>query len=400
MAEKILNTKIALKRGIEAEFAAENPLLLKGEIYFVETPDGNVNFKVGDGESYFNDLPYSYTNPIVKGYYLNNKFYKDESHLVEIEPNNSQFYLDLHANEIYFYEESFIKISGGGSSSGADENTFIFKEDLEVMYKLGKYEGTLAKPTKIDAKGKTFKEVWNDIFQNEVNPVTTQPTVNLTFNQAGSYEVGTVISPTWSASFNKGSYTYGPDTGVEVSSWEITNSDGSEASSATGTFNDIIVGDDTYYTITAKANHNEGAIPLTNLGNPYIDGQIKAGYKSKLSSPVKGFRKIFWGYSAAETIDSAAIRALAGNKQNAKLTNELLQENTDAKEIIIAAPKGTRTMVSVTMPSSSEANVTSQFVKQDEPVYVNGLDGYTWAEYDVWLYKPATMAGTYKINMN
>lgn len=77
----------------------------------------------------------------------------------------------------------------------------------------------------------------------------------------------------------------------------------------------------------------------------------------------------------------------------------LLDEDTAAKCIVIAAPAGTRTMTKVTMPSSSEADVTTQFVKQSATIAVEGANGFTAKPYDVWIYSPAEMGGTYKINM-
>lgn len=41
--------------------------------------------------------------------------------------------------------------------------------------------------------------------------------------QAGEYEVGTDVTPQYSAVLNAGSYTYGPATGITASSLEVTN---------------------------------------------------------------------------------------------------------------------------------------------------------------------------------
>ena len=70
------------------------------------------------------------------------------------------------------------------------------------------------------------------IFTKELQPSKTEPSVGITLTQAGEHEVGTKITPSYAATFNKGSYTYGPDTGVTVSSWEISDNAGNSASTA------------------------------------------------------------------------------------------------------------------------------------------------------------------------
>lgn len=150
------------------------------------------------------------------------------------------------------------------------ENVY-FDEDLMTTTAVGVIKLTNGQAT-IPAAGKNLKEVFNTIFVKETNPSTTKPAVTITLNEAGSYEVGTKKTPTYSASLSAGSYTYGPATGITATSWEITDTEGEEATTSSGSLPEIEIIDDINYTVTAKANYGDGTIPLTNTGNEYVSG--------------------------------------------------------------------------------------------------------------------------------
>ena len=57
MADKQLKTRIALRRDLKANFAA-SLVALKGELLFVDQPDGKLRLKIGDGSTPFYSLPY------------------------------------------------------------------------------------------------------------------------------------------------------------------------------------------------------------------------------------------------------------------------------------------------------------------------------------------------------
>ena len=50
------------------------------------------------------------------------------------------------------------------------------------------------------------------------------------------------------------------------------------------------------YTINAEASYDDAAIPVTNKGNPYAEGQIKAGRVSKTSSTITSYRNTFYNH--------------------------------------------------------------------------------------------------------
>lgn len=117
-------------------------------------------------------------------------------------------------------------------------------------------------------KGKSVAQALQEILSKREQPkIKSNPGVSLTASN-GAKEVGTKITPEWSASLTAGSYTYGPATGITPSSWEISDTDGNKASTASGKFAQITVGDTTKYRITAKVNYAAGAIAVDNLGDP------------------------------------------------------------------------------------------------------------------------------------
>ena len=270
-----------------------------------------------------------------------------------------------------------------------------FSDDMMVTKEIGYITLNNGQGT-IPSKGKNLSEVFEAMFVKEQNPTTTQPKVSLTFSQAKAYEVGTVVSPSYTASFNAGSYTYGPNpTGVTVTSWEISDTDGHTATTASGSFTDVTVADNTNYKITAKANHSEGETPVTNKKNPYAAGKIAAGSKTATSSAITGYRSFFYGVldtSSADTpLTSAIVRGLTnGGAYNASKTFTLNGSAT-AKRIIIAIPSSsTRSgLKEVILTSAMNTPVTDSYVKTAAAVQVEGANGATAVNYDVYVYEPS-----------
>ena len=57
MADKQLKTRIALRRDVKNNFSSSF-VPLKGEILFVDQPDGALRIKVGDGSTQYANLVY------------------------------------------------------------------------------------------------------------------------------------------------------------------------------------------------------------------------------------------------------------------------------------------------------------------------------------------------------
>lgn len=58
MAERNFDARIKQKRDTSANWTQKNPVLLNGEIIVVDTDNGDVRFKIGDGVKTYTQLPF------------------------------------------------------------------------------------------------------------------------------------------------------------------------------------------------------------------------------------------------------------------------------------------------------------------------------------------------------
>ena len=264
-----------------------------------------------------------------------------------------------------------------------DPSNVVFPDGLQTTYEIGKVQlengmGTLVEP------GGTLKDFFN-AFIDEKNPDTTNPSVSLTFSQAKAYEVGTKVTPSYSATLNPGSYTYGPDTGITAKSWEVTDTAKNEASTASGSFPEVQVIDGISYKITAKATYDAGSIPVTNTGNEYAAGQIAAGSKSATSGAITGYRNTFYGtLTAKSTITSDIVRGLA-TKSGKALSNGntfTITVPVGALRVVFAYPATLRDVTSVKDVNGMNAEIASSFTKQT--LDVEGANDYKAISYKIY----------------
>lgn len=396
-----LNTRIVIRNDSTTNWLTnESAVLLKGEVGIEFLADSKVKMKVGDGIKTWTQLPY-FGGEEAKTFQVSSLEEITETELAvgDTAIVKTAIYTDAEneANNKYSYTGYVYNGSAWTAMDGNyNADNVYFSDDMLVTKEIGYITLNNGQGT-IPSKGKNLSEVFEAMFVKEQNPTTTQPSVNLTFNEAKAYEVGTVVSPTYSATFNAGSYTYGPATGVTVTSWEISDTAGNTASTASGSFNDVTVTDNTNYKITAKANHTAGAIPLTNKKNEYAAGKIAAGSKTKVSGAITGYRSFFYGVldtsSAEAPLTSAIVRGLTnGGAYNASKTFTLNGSAT-AKRIVIAVPSNsTRAgLKEVILTSAMNTPVTDSYVKTTAAVKVEGINGATAIDYTVWTYEPAAI---------
>ena len=405
MADKLLNIRIQLRNDTAENWTNANPLLLKGEMG-VETDTGKT--KIGNGTDHWTTLKYSGVDEdTIKGIIDNNR-----SAFTEVVPNEGESDAQALAREItnpkkgdmavvvrtfvegkqsytaYIHDGTGFKAMDGNYSA---DNVY-FDEDITYTVQFG----TLAKPSgsaKFSAKGKNVSQVFASLMAQEANPSKTNPAVSFSTQTGfGTFEIGTKRNLTYGASLSAGSYTYGPATGITANTWEVTCTGvAGSKSTATGTFENVVA-EATAKTITAKATYGDGAIPVTNLGNLYAAGQIKAGNASKTSDSLLGVRYMFWGpmTDASAELNSANIRALAHNKASGTGNLSTFGAGAGAKKVVVAVPAG-RKITKVLMPSALNADVTALFVKQSAQVQVQGANAYAATAYDVYVYQPASI---------
>ena len=410
---KELNTRIQLKHGLAASWTERNPVLLAGEIG-IETD--TLKMKVGDGTTNWSALGYlgADANDILA--IINEN--RDSCTTVEVaegqsdtealatisNPKNGDTAVlvkvisgDKKSYTAFVYDNAWKAMDGNYNASNV-----YFDKDLTYTVQFG----TLAKPSgsgTFSAAGKNVEQVLSSLMAQEANPTKSNPAVSFTAEGGfGTFEIGTKKNLTYTAALSAGSYTYGPATGITAQTWEVscTGVTGTK-STANGTFENVVA-EATAKKITAKATYNEGAIPVTNLGNPYPAGKIAAGSASKNSSELKGVRYMFWGpmTDADMALNSANIRALAHKQASGTGTLDTFGAGAGAKKVVVAVPAG-RKITKVLMPSALNADVTALFVKQGSQSSVEGAEGYTAAAYDVYVYQPASIdAGeTYSVTI-
>ena len=253
-------------------------------------------------------------------------------------------------------------------------------------------------------KGKSVSDALTEIFSKRLQPGTpTAPAVTLTFGQAKAYEVGTTVTPTYSASLSAGSYTYGPATGITATSWEVTDTAGNSATTASGSFAEVVVADGTNYKITAKATYGEGAVAKDNLGSdssPVI--KIAAGSATKTSGAITGYRNTFYGSVTEKAeLTSTIIRGLTkSNKALANGNSFTVNIPVGAKRVIFAYPATLRDVSSVKDVNGLNAEIKSAFTKTTLTVAGAGADaGIEYKVYTTDFADPVAKANSYTVQI-
>lgn len=404
MSEKIINTRIQVLNDTAEALAAQGTSVPKaGEIVY---ENDTRKMKIGDGTTSYANLKY---------------FGGDSAKNFEVIPTDGEEDVaaitrvvagaELHTGDTAIVKRvitgdktSYTAYVYDGEWKAMDGNyradNVYFDDDITYTVAIG----TLAKPSgsaKFNAKGKNVEQVFSSLMAQEANPSKTNPAVTIgTQTNFGTFEIGTKKNLVYAATLSAGSYTYGPATGITAQTWSAS-CDGQTLNTASGTFENVVA-EANAKKVTVTATYNEGAIPVTNLGNPYPEGKIAAGSASKDSSNFVGVRYMFWGpmTDADAALDSANIRALAHNKATSTGTLSTFGAGAGAKKVVVAVPAG-RKITKVLMPSALNADVTALFVKQGTQSQVNGAEDYAAAAYDVYVYQPASIdAGeTYSVTI-
>lgn len=395
MPEKIINSRLQFLNDTAEALAGQGTAVPKaGEpVYENDTR----KLKIGDGVTPLSELKY---------------FGGDSAKNFDVTPNSGEEDVAaitrvVGSSEIHTGDTAIVKrvISGDKTSYTAyvydsewkamDGNyradNVYFDDDITYTVAIG----TLAKPSgsaKFSAKGKNVEQVLSSLMAQEANPTKSNPAVSFSSTGGlGTFEIGTTKNLTYTAALSAGGYTYGPATGITAQTWEVSCTGVTDKkSTATGTFENVVA-EATAKKITAKATYNDGAIPVTNLGNQYPAGQIKAGSASKDSGNLIGVRYMFWGPMTSDAdINSAVVRALKNNKATSTGTLSTFGAGAGAVKVVVAVPSD-RKITKVLMPSALNADVTALFVKQSATVQVKGANDYAAAAYNVYVYQPASI---------
>ena len=423
MATKTLNTKIIIRNDTAEVWKTKNSILSKGE-FGVEN-DTN-KFKIGDGSTAWNDLAYAGADQAaIENIIAQNRdnLYKytrtdasqsDSDAIAAALGGNVAVQGDIVVITTTIdgntYEQSAFMYDGtqwSAMTGKVDADKVILQDDITMA---GNYSqiGNLTKDQNGTAtfatKGKSVAEALTEIFSKRLQPtITSNPAVTLTFGQAKAYEVGTTVSPTYSASLSAGSYTYGPATGITATSWEISDTAGNTADTASGSFADVVVTDNTNYKITAKANYGAGAVAFDNLGatsSPEI--KIAAGSATKTSGAITGYRNTFYGTVTEKAeVTSTIIRGLT--KSNKALSNGssfTITIPVGAVRVIFAYPAVLQDVSSVKDVNGLNAEIKSAFTKSSVTVAGAGVDtGIAYKVYVTDFAEPVAKANSYTVKI-
>lgn len=397
MSDKVINTRIQVLNDTAEALAAHGTAIPKaGEIVY---ENDTRKMKIGDGNTSYANLKYFGGDSAKHFDVMANVGEEDVAAILRVVGD-----AETHIGDTAIVKRTIIndKIShtayvyNGTNWAACDGNyradNVYFDDD--ITYTVG--IGTLAQPSgsaKFAAKGKNVEQVFASLMAQEANPSKTNPSVTIgTQTNFGTFEIGTKKNLIYAATLSAGSYTYGPDTGITAQTWSAT-CDGQTLNTARGTFENVVA-EANAKKVTVTATYNEGAIPVTNLGNPYPEGKIAAGSASKDSANFVGVRYMFWGPMTEDTaLNSASIRALSHKEAAAKKTLTTFGAGAGAKKVVIACPAGYN-VTKVLMPSAMNADATASFIKQAGTVMVEGAEGYTAVAYNVWVYQPAAIDST------
>lgn len=423
MATKTLNTKIIIRNDTAEVWTTKNSILSKGE-FGVEN-DTN-KFKIGDGSTAWNDLAYAGADQAaIEDIIAQNRdsLYKytrtdasqsDADAISAALGENTAVQGDIVVITTTVdgstYEQSAFMYDGtqwAAMTGKVDADKVILREDITMAgnyTQVGNLTKEETKTATFATRGKSVAAALTEILSKRVQPtITSNPAVDLTFGQANAYEVGTTVSPTYSASLSAGSYTYGPATGITATSWEISDTAGNTADTASGSFANVVVTDNTYYKITAKANYGAGAVAVDNLGatsSPEI--KIAAGSATKTSGAITGYRNTFYGTVTEKAeVTSTIIRGLT--KSNKALSNGSSFTVTipvGAVRVIFAYPATLQDVSSVKDVNGLNAEIKSAFTKSSVNVAGAGADtGIAYKVYVTDFAEPVAKANSYTVKI-
>ena len=447
-----LNTIITLRQGTTAEWADSKVILALGEAGLEYLADGSVKIKAGDGEHAWADLKYIGSDVKTANVFQVELGENDMDDIAAIEAQVASESAKKQDGDVaivktlisegkysytsYVYETS-LDVEGENSTHGwsAMDGNYsaanVFLKDQIVL--AGDY-GQDSRKDKITsignlrigdtiAAGTSLQTLFMDMLSQRLQPsaTPTAPAASITLYMdgstkkvaAGTVEVGTTVNPYYVASLSAGSYTYGPATGITASSYAVSSTgrktvDGAteetvedSATTSSGAFDSFVVDDDTSYKVSVSIEHNEGVPAVDNLGSPANpEVKIAAGTKTKTSGTVSGYRAWFCGYkngdnalADATKITSDQVRAL-GNSANGSWLGTM--DVAQMKQMFFAAPKG-KGYKPVIKDSATKA---PQTVEGPITVAVEGKDGFTAIDYDVWYVANASAAsGTATLNI-
>lgn len=292
---------------------------------------------------------------------------------------------DLIADDKYVHT-AYVHQNGNWIALEGNYNAdnVYFDEDFIFTEAIGTVEIPESGNTVVEAAGKNLKEFFSTLFAGEKDPEVTMPSATMVLQSALTAEVGSTYTPNYAITFNKGLYSYGPDTAV-TATYNVTDSNGKINSVASGKMDSFIIEDDTEYTISATVNYSDGAMPFNNLNHIVEEKQIQSGSIELTTNTVRGYRNAFYGtFNTKQDLTSDSIRSLfKSNKTMTDGSTMTINVPVGAMRVVIAYDANLRDLTSVFDKNDSDANIVSGF-GQPKIIEVEGADGHSGIDYKVY----------------
>ena len=349
MSSKQINTVIVLRNDQTTAWESSDHIMLAGEVGIGYLPNGNVIAKLGDGEHTWSSLK---------------------------------------------------QLEG------------VLEDDITLTYNFGRH---VIKNGSVNAggKGMTTNQWLIDALSEIKEPNIIKPNASLSASAVGGGEIGSYITGLkWDGSVSYGSYEYGSvghvgqsASGLSSSdvSWAISNShDIQTAATEDGTFtlgdNKIQIDSESrkeYAQITGVCTLDvtNARTPINNVGNAtegkitgFSDGNTQKSITASVFA--SSYRKPFWGVLApadvlnVDNLTSADIRGLSNSGTSNKGLPSSIAVPAGSQMVIFAAKAGVYS--SLVAKDTAAMNAVVSFEKVTNAVAVEGANGFTAADYDIW----------------
>lgn len=299
--------------------------------------------------------------------------------------------------------KKYIDEKTSNAVSEVNEETFVFKKDMYTSVNVGDVKVSSTNPrVKVASENETFESFWNNTYDKELDSTITYPTCTLTDNKnvTEQYEIGTTINDVnFKASFNTGSYTYGPSpTGVIASGYSFGLKSNMQTVSSNETTVSKIVITNSEITYKYTINYNEGDYAKTNH-NATSEKRIEKGNCSDELKIKAGDLYVFYGYSNND--DGSDIRSLfEGNKfftQKASTKTFRTPAYSGAKETyknyVIAIPASCNYKVKSVQNSSFEYCTDSFNRIQNRQI--KDASNVNTHDYKIWVFSSSGWASAF-----
>jgi hypothetical protein len=253
-------------------------------------------------------------------------------------------------------------------------------KEIEVM--LPEAIGSFKPGDKIQPET-SLDDIIKKLVQVQILPTYTEPTASIaaTVTKAGSFEAGTTLTPTLTATFTQN------DAGALTKLQILKN--GTEVASGTDSTltkdESFVIGVETVK-YKATATYGDGAIKPDNFGNPYGDTSIKAGSKTSSEISYTGYRTYFASHDAesAAATTSANVRDFVtkGTKAAANGVTFTISAKAGDTRVTFAYPSSLREVSSVKYVEAG--NDESKGLFTETKVDVEGAGGFEATEYRVY----------------